>query len=99
MSRPSKAEQEELQLLESTAALNAAIRHCCKYLELRLRQAQRRALGNEHLLAVLEPCQDELNSIESAATGIRQLLAALLHDRQDERIEKNGEQCSPSGGT
>ena len=90
VSRPSNAEAEELQLLESIAALNSAIQHCCEFLELRLRQAERRALGNERLLAILQPTQDELDSIEAAATGIRQLVSALLADRQAERVKKNG---------
>jgi len=90
MSRPSKAEQEELQALESIAALNAAVQHCCKFLELRIRQAERRALGHAEILAVLGPTQDELDSIAQAGVGIRQLVGTLLADRQAERCKQNG---------
>ena len=90
MSRPSKAESEELQLLESIAALNAGIQHCCQFLDLRIRQAERRALGYEYVLAVLGPSHDELDRIQVAANGIRQLLSELLDSRQQERIKRNG---------
>ena len=90
MSRPSKTEQAELEALESAAALNAAVQHCCKFLELRIRQAERRALGHAEILAVLGPAHDELDSIDAAATGIRQLVGALLADRQEERVKQNG---------
>ena len=90
MSRPSKADQEELQALESIAALNSAVQDCRQFLELRIRQAQRRALGHAEILAVLEPTQDELDSIAQAGVGICQLVSGLLAERQAERSKKNG---------
>ena len=99
MSRPSNAEAEELQLLESIAALNAAVQHCCTFLELRIRQAERRAMGEEYILAVLGPSHDELDSIQASAAGIRQLVGKLLNARQEERIAKNGGEPAPKGQT
>ena len=90
MSRPSSADERELELLESIAALNAAVQHCCKFLELRIRQAERRALGHAEILAVLGPSRDELESIAQAGVGIRQLVSELLADRQAERCKQNG---------
>ena len=95
MSRPSKAEQEELLLLESIAALNAAIEKCCTFLSLRIGQAERRALGQEYILAVLGPSHDELDSISASAEGIRLLLRELLDSRQVQRIAKNNGDLAP----
>ena len=97
MSRPSKTEQAELEALESMAALLASIRQCNRVLALRIRQAERRALGHEYILAVLGPSHDELDSISASADGIRQLLRELLDTRQQERILKNGGDPAPKG--
>ena len=90
MSRPSKTEAAELEALESMAALLAAIKGCCKVLELRIRQAERRALGHEYILAVLGPSHDELDSLSTSAEGIHLLVRELLDTRQQERIKQNG---------
>lgn len=85
MSRPSRTESAELESLENAAALLSAIVDCVEVLGLRIRQAERRALGNPELLAVLTPTHGELRTISTAVGELQAPLQDILCLRQSER--------------
>ena len=90
MARPSRGEERELEQLETLAALSSSIIDAAGVLSVRLRQVQRRALGDEALLKVLKPAGTQLAEIADQADDMHQVLRNLLDQRQRERQEKNG---------
>ena len=89
MARPCRAEERELERLESILAELVAVNESCKRLTTRFHQTGRRAKGDTDLLRVFLPCFQELTDIVCAASGARVILLALLEDRQVQRSRHN----------
>jgi len=89
MSRPSQVEQAELEALEGMAALCVTIQRSTGFAGIRLRQVLRRAHGDERMLAVARPANEELGRIADAADDLHGMVCGLLETRQAERAAKN----------
>lgn len=91
MARPTREAEAELERLENIAALLSSMDDACAVIDLRFRQAKRRAKGNVYLLAVLEPVGDEMEALQSYIDAGHDLLAAILDNKQNERtLQNNG---------
>ena len=86
MSRPSKAESLELRRLETASALLYDVLTATGFLAIRLRQVHRRA---PQLVDVVNPGQQELARIVDSVDQARELLGAVLEEKQWERSRKN----------
>jgi hypothetical protein len=86
MSRPSKAESLELRRLETVAALLYDVLTATGFLAIRLRQVRRRA---PQVIDVVDPGQQELARIVDNVDQARELLGAVLEEKQRERSLKN----------
>ena len=92
MARPTKDDEAELERLENMAALLLAIDDAGANIDLRFRQAKRRAQGQPYLLAVLSPVADEMETLQADIDHLRELLIGILESKQNERsLQNNGE--------
>lgn len=89
MARPSKNAEAELERLESMAGVLSAIDDAWYVIDLRFRQAERRAHGQPYLLAVLSPVADEMKILQQDINCARELLATVLEAKQAERVRQN----------
>lgn len=89
MSRPSRAEERELEQLECLAALVTDIVQATGILSIRMRQILRRVNGDRRLVAVAGPAGQELARIADRADEIHLLLGEILESRQRERAARN----------
>lgn len=89
MARPTCEQERELERLENLAATFSAAIDEGEALEVRMRQINRRALGDPALLAVLEPGIRQTAVLCLLLRDCREQVIDILAVRQDCRVEAN----------